>query len=308
MTGVASGPTKPPRAASPASRGPLAGLGGPFFALAAAFAPAAAWADASPWLAEPRTGFVSVSHVFQTADEFYRAERKVPTPAGGEDLSQSTVWVNLDYGLTDSLALDLQLGWAESDFVVLSPGPAPKDGYSGMVDTTVGVTWRVLDEAVRDTPSVALRVGAIVAGNYDTGFINSLGDGGSGLEVSLAVGRFFANRFALSGEVGYRKRDNDVPQSMLANAGLLWLLGERVTLGVDYRMENSESGLDIGDADFAPSRFPELDEDQHSLGLRLFWNLGRVGVNVFHRQVFDGRNTAVNDVTGATLSYFFDTL
>ncbi len=265
------------------------------------------WADASAWLPEPRTGFASISQVHQAAEEFYRGQSKRPTPAGGEELSQSTTWVTLDYGLTDSLALDLQLGWAESDFVVISPGPAPKDGYSGMVDTTLGLIWRVLDEAIHDAPSVAVRVGAIVAGNYDTGYINSLGDGGSGFEASLVVGRFLGDRFAVNGEVGYRKRGNDIPQSVLANAGVLWLLGDRVTLGVDYQMENSESGLDIGDPDFAPRRFPELDEDQHSLGLQIFWNLGRVGVSVFHRQVIEGRNTAVNDVTGATMSIFFDT-
>ena len=270
-------------------------------------ASASGWADGSAWLPEPRTGFVSVSWVHQTADEFYRAERRVPTPAGGEDLSQSTLWVNLDYGLTDSVALDLQAGWAESDFVVVSPGPAPRDGYSGMVDAHLGLTWRAIDEAVSDAPSVALRVGAIVAGNYDTGYINSLGDGGNGFEASMIVGKFLGNRVALSGEFGYRVRDNDIPQAAFANASALWLLNDRITLGVDYRLENSESGLDIGDPDFSPQRFPELDEDHHSLGVRLYWNLGSLGLNLFHNQVFDGRNAARNGVTGASASYFFDT-
>ena len=71
---------------------------------------------------------------------------------------------------------------------------------------------------------------------------------------------------------------------------------------------NAESGLDIGGPGFSPSRFPELEEDGQSLGLRLFWNMGSLGLNVFHARVQDGRNTAASNVTGATVSYFFDTL
>lgn len=279
-------------------------------ALAAAvcLAPRAASADGSAWLAEPGTGFVNVSYVHQTADEFYRAQEKRPTPAGGEDLSQGTVWVTLDYAMTDSLAVDLQVGWAQSDFVVLFPGPAPEDGYSGLVDTTVGLTWRVVDEAISDAPSVAFRIGGIVAGDYDTGYINSLGDGGNGYEASVIVGKFLGDRLGLSGELGYRDRDNDIPSSVYANLSALWLFNERFTLGFDYQQVNSESALDIGAPGFSPARFPELEEDVRSVGLRLFCNLGNVGLNLFHARVVDGRNTAANGITGATVSYFFDTL
>ena len=274
----------------------------------ACLAPRAASAEGSAWLAEPGTGFVNVSYVYQTADEFYRAEQKRPTPAGGEDLSQGTVWVNLDYAMTDSLAVDVQVGWAQSDFVVLFPGPAPEDSYSGLVDTTVGLTWRVVDEAISDAPSVAFRIGGIVAGDYDTGYINSLGDGGNGYEASVIVGKFLGDRFGLSGELGYRDRDNDIPSAVFANVSALWLVNERFTLGFDYQHVNSESALDIGAPGFSPARFPELEEDLQSVGARLFWNLGNVGLNLFHARVVDGRNTAANGITGATVSYFFDTL
>ena len=280
------------------------------WALAAALclAPLSASADGSAWLAEPGTGFVNVSYVYQTADEFYRAQEKRPTPAGGEDLSQGTVWVNFDYAMTDSLAVDLQVGWARSDFVVLLPGPAPEDSYSGVVDTNVGLTWRVMDEAISDAPSVALRIGGIIAGDYDTGHINSLGDGGNGYEASVIVGKFLGDRFGLSGELGYRDRDNDIPSALYANVSALWLLGDRLALGVDYQFVNSEYALEIGGRGFSPARFPELEEDIQSVGVRLFWNLGNVGLNLFHARVVDGRNTAANEITGATVSYFFDTL
>lgn len=280
------------------------------FAPAAAMclAPLVASADGSAWLAEPGTGFVNVSYVHQTADEFYRAQEKRPTPAGGEDLSQGTVWVNLDYAMTDSLAVDVQVGWAQSDFVELFPGPAPEDGYSGLVDTTIGLTWRMVDEAIVDAPSVAFRIGGIVAGDYDTGYINALGDGGNGYEASLIVGKFLGDRLGVSGEFGYRDRDNDIPAAVYANVSALWLLNDQFALGFDYQQVNSETALDIGGPGFSPARFPELEEDTQSVGLRLFWNLGDVGLNLFHARVVDGRNTAANGITGATVSYFFDTL
>lgn len=297
----------------PRGKKPGSALARPALALlalagAACLIPHAALADGSAWLSEPGTGFVNVSYVHQTADEFYQAEQKRATPAGGEDLSQGTVWVNLDYAMTDSLAVDIQMGWAKSDFVVIDPGPAPEDSYSGLVDTTVGLTWRLVDEAISDAPSVAVRVGGILAGDYDTGYINALGDGGSGYEVSLIVGKFLGDRFGLSGELGYRDRDSDIPSEIYANVSALWLLNDSVTLGLDYQQVNSKSGLDIGAPDFSPQRFPELEEDTQSVGLRLFWNLGNVGLNLFHGRVVDGRNTAASGITGATVSYFFDTL
>ena len=74
-----------------------------------------------------------------------------------------------------------------------------RESYSGLADVNLGVTWRFLDEALSDyalMPSVALRAGGIIAGDYQTGYINSLGDGGDGFEVSALAGKFFADRFA----------------------------------------------------------------------------------------------------------------
>ena len=76
-------------------------------------APRTAYGDGTVWLPDPATGYVNVSYVFQTADEFYRVEQKRPTPAGGEDLSQGTLWLNVNYAMSDSVALDAQAGLGE---------------------------------------------------------------------------------------------------------------------------------------------------------------------------------------------------
>ena len=274
-------------------------------ALFGAMWPAAAFADGSAWLNEPGTGFASLSVVSQVADEYFRGKVKRSTPRG-EDLAQNTVWVSANYAFTDSLSLDAQVGWARSEFIVGPMIPTPMENFSGIVDTTIGLTWRVNDELASDFPSVAVRAGAIIAGNYDTGYINSLGDGGDGYELSLIVGEFVSNRVGLSAEFGYRGRDSGIPNETFTNLTGVWLLGEKLSLGLDYKIVNAESGLDIGGEGFDPTRFPEVQEDSELAAGRLYYNASeRLSFAVFHAAVVNGRNAPASAVYGATISYSF---
>ena len=176
-----------------------------------------------------------------------------------------------------------------------------------------------------NTPSVALRVGAIIAGAYDTGYINSLGDGGHGVETSLVIGRFGAAA-GFSGEVGFRLRSStevnpnavggvagesvDIPNEMFVNLGLFIPAGSVVTIGVDYRLVNALSGINIAPGipgqGFSPSRFPGLDEDAQMVGGRIMASVtDLVSVNAFFGQVVAGQNTAASRIFGAGLSFGF---
>ena len=275
--------------------------------LLACLPPSIAVAEGSAWLPEPQTGYVSLSYVHQSADKFYRGKSKRPTPAGGEDLSQGTVWLTANYSLADSWAVDLQAGWAKSDFTTGPMIPAPQASFDGLTDVNLGVTWRIVDEALSELPSIALRAGAIIAGDYDTGYINSLGDGGDGYEVSAIFARFLSDWFSLSAEIGYRDRNQGIPANVFANVSSLLLVNESLSFGLDYGVVDAQSGLDIGGPGFSPDRFPELKEDTETLSVRLFCNFGNLGMNLFYAKVIDGRNTAASDIAGATISYFFDT-
>lgn len=268
------------------------------------------FADGSAWLPEPGTGHLSLSYVSQSAEEFYRGTDKRPLPGGGqEDLAQNTVWLGGTYGLNDSFALDIQTGWAKSQFMT-GPGiPTPSESFSGMVDTSVGLTWRIVDEVVSDLPSVALRVGAIRAGDYETGYINSLGDGGDGYEVSLVVGRFIGDQVGLSAELGARNRNENIPGERFANLSGIWFLNDALTLGVEYRMVNSTSGLQIGGPGFSPNRFPEIEEDTQTVGARLYYSVNEnFSLSLFGASVIDGRNAAASSIFGVSASYSFDFL
>ena len=280
-----------------------------------------AYAQGTPWIAEPGTGSVNLTFANQNATEFYRQAERVPGPLADSHLAQNTMWFGVNYAVTDAVALDVQSAWASSSLPGAAGPSGGEEGYSGLFDSNVAVTWRVVDELISNAPSVALRVGAIVAGGYDTGYINSLGDGGSGIETSLIIGRF-GDAAGFSGEIGYRARTStevnpnavgamagdqvDIPNEMFVNLGLFIPAGNVVTLGLDYRMVNAISGIDIGGEGFSPSRFPGLHEDGHIVGARLIANVtDLVSVNGFFGQVVRGRNIAASRIFGAGLSFGF---
>ncbi len=280
-------------------------------------------AQGTPWIAEPGTGSVSLSFVNQKASEFFRADTitKGPLEATGANLSQNTLWFGVNYAITDAVALDIQSGYARS-FLPGAVGPAGgRESYSGLADSNIGVTWRVVDELVSDAPSVALRVAIIAGGAYDTGYINSIGDGGNGFETSLIIGKF-GSRVGFSGEIGFRNRTSilvnaeavgganrgnvEIPADMFLNLSGFIPATDAITIGVDYRMVNALSGIDIGGEGFSPSRFPALQEDAQILGGRLLANVtDTVSLNAFVGRVVAGRNTAKSRVFGVGATFAF---
>lgn len=281
-----------------------------FVLAAAAVSGSLALAAGSPWLPAPQGGNVAVSYVDQSATEFFRQESKVPTPGGGNELAQQTVWVNGTYGISDAVALDFQFGRADSSFAV-GPGlPPSKADISDMTDINIGVTWRVVDEVVNPAmPSIALRAGLIRAGNYETGLINSIGDGGDGFELSAMAGKFLGDRFAVSGEIGYRNRNSDthdIPANWFYRFRAGLFLSPQVSLSLNYDIEDATEGLNIGVPPFSPARFPDLEEDIHLLGPAInFVVSDSVSLTGAWAQVIDGRNTAHSDVFSFTLNYAF---
>ena len=262
-----------------------------------------AFASGSAWLPAPGEGSVTLSYVWQNADEFYAGSTKESTPLG-EDLTQQTVWVDAEYGLSDSIAIDFRAGLARGSFVEEAP-PAKADDENGLTDINLGVTWRVVDEVVSSGPSIAFRLGGIKSGSYDTGYINSIGDGADGVEFSGIIGKFITDNIAVSGEAGYRYR-NDIPNNVFVNLSGGILLMDRLGVSVNYELTNAESGLDVGGPGFSPDRFPETEEDIHVLGSALSLTLSeQVSLGASYGRVIDGRNTAASDIFSVSLGYSF---
>ena len=258
------------------------------------------WAQGSAWLPIPKSGSLSVSHVYQDAEKFYRGKDRRRLPFGG--IEQSTTLASLNYGLTDSLAVDVQGGYSE-----VETDNGMESG--GMIDTTVGLTWRVVDEDISEAgaPSIALRVAGIIAGDYDTGMPQAIGDGGDGFEASLIAGRIIDNRFALSAEVGRRERNDNVPGETFLNVAAYMLVSPKLSLSAQYHKTMSDGDLDIGGPGFSPARFPETDEDIDRISVGGSFNLtGQLSLGLNWFSVLDGRNTADFDAILGTVAYTFD--
>ena len=257
-------------------------------------------AAGSAWLPIPKSGSLSVSHVYQDAEKFYRGKDKRRLPFGG--IEQNTTWVEINYGLSDSVALDVQTGHSE----VETDNGMESDG---LIDTTVGLTWRVVDEDISEsfTPSVAVRVASIIAGDYDTGMPQAIGDGGDGFEASLIAGKIICNTFAFSGEIGRRERNDNVPGETYLNVNGYFFASPKLTLHTQYHKTMSDGDLDIGGPGFNPTRFPETDEDIDRISVGASFSLTdklNLGLNWF--STLDGRNTADFDSILGTVTYTFD--
>ena len=262
------------------------------------------FAAGTVWLPPPGGGSMTVSMVSQNATEYWRITKR-PTP-GGEELSQQTIWLDGTYGLSDAVAIDFRAGVASSSFPA-GVGPATRSSYQGATDMNLGMTFRIVDELVRSGPSVALRVGAIKAGMYETGNINTIGDGGSGVEVSALVGRFIGDHFAFSGEFGYRYRNNNIPANTFSRVSAGVIIGRRLGVSFAYDMDNATSGLEIGGPGFSPARFPEVHEDIHIVGPAATLAISdSVSVGMAWGQVVKGRNTAASTIYSVFVGYTFD--
>lgn len=261
--------------------------------------PLAAFADGSPWLLNPGDTNINLTYVDQEADEFYAGDNKGPTPGG--DVSLKTTFLTINHGLTDNLAADLRIGFGESETAV-----APRE--SDFTDTTIGLTYRFHDEFISDDnlPSLAVRVAATIEGDYETNSISAIGDGASGLEASFIAGKLFGERFAVSGDLGYRYRSGDVDNEILFNLSGSVFITPALSATVAYHLIDSQADLDIGGPGFSPARFDEVEEDIESLELNLGYAFTpALSVNLGYAEVIDGKNTADNEVFIAGVSYSF---
>ncbi len=143
------------------------------------------------------------------------------------------------------------------------------------------------------------------------------------METSLIIGKF-GNAAGFSAGVGFRVRGStdvntqavggamasgetvDVPNDMFVNLGLFIRAGSVVTLGVDYRMVNAMSGIDIGGPGSRRAGFPGSRRTRTPWGGRLLANLtDTVNLNVFFGQVVAGNNTAASRIFGAGIGIGF---
>lgn len=264
--------------------------------------PVAAFAEGSPYLPIPGAGQVSVGYTNQSGDDFWVGSTKMTLPA---KIKFNNLSVGAQYGLTDSLAIDGTLTYTSSRFGVAAG--ASTGNESALSDSTVGIKWRLVDEfETTGAPTVSLRAGAIIKGNYATGKIDAINDGASGIEVSALIGKYLTPAFSISGELGYRQRGNTVPKDTFGSIDVNYGFNSVVSASLGFSSVRASGNLDIGGPGFSPARFQEVKEERDLVHAGVNFNLlPGTSLSFNYGKVTAGRNTIKADVFGVAVTQAF---
>ena len=150
----------------------------------------------------------------------------------------------------------------------------------------------------------------IIAGDYDVGHAPwSIGDGGDGFEGSLIVGQSLQRQVGIvSGEVGRRERNSDVPGETYLNAARL-PAGVAATVPVRPLPQDHVRTATWTSAATASARPVSQRPMKTSTAIALggSFNLtGRISLGLNWFSILDGRNTADFDAILGTITYTFD--
>ena len=254
-----------------------------------------AQAENAVWLPAPGSGTLALSYVSQSADRFYIGPNLTSLPFG--TIKQKTTTLSGQYSIIDGVAVDAQLPFARRTSGLGSD--------SGRGDAKLGVTYRFVDEFERKSaPTVAVRAGAIFAGNYQTQRPDSIGDGASGYEVSLLVGKYVTQSLAVRGEIGIRDRNRGVPNDTFVNIGADYRITPSLVASVGYLKSKKSGGLDIGGPGFTPARFQQVAEERGVVNAGIGYAVTpRVAVSLNFGKVMSGRNTSKSDIFGLGVSF-----
>ena len=245
---------------------------------------------ADPWSLPQGDSVVFSSFVHENFDEFFRGKEESDLPFG--ELNQFTVSTGFNYGVTDDITLDVVFGYTATD-----GGLQGED--EGLNDTTLGIRYKIVDEFNVEnpvwTPTLSIATRFIIPGTYDEGqFPVSPGDGAFGGEFSLIYGKFLGETgFGLYGDVGYRLREEPVPDDFFTSLGVLQQLGWGLTSTLEFRHVAAVNGIDLGTEEFMPGRAMELRERSEQLEFGLGWTHEASGIVVggLFGITLDGRNS-----------------
>ena len=254
-----------------------------------------AYGEGSPWLLEDGATNFGISVISGSSRDFFIGETSTDL---GADIDGTFIWLNASHGYDDVWVFDIRTGYARSQF------QSNPEEQSDINDTSLGVSYQFLNEFEQDNglPTISGRLGYTIGGDYVTDQIDAIGDGASGFDVSLLVGKNLAPAFSVSGDLTYRQRDSDVADAVkfLLNGNYAApLSGLSFQLG--YGLIRTDSNIDIGGLGFGVDQFPQTDKDSDWLITSANYGFSNgFGINFSFSTVLDGRN--VPDTNFATFS------
>lgn len=263
------------------------------------------------YLPSPQTGNLIPVASVQWAEDFWFGDTPATLPG---HLTQTTLAFEGEYGLAPDWAVDISSGFS---WVNYQGGPLAgigliqdgKETRNGVTDTRVGISWRLVDEfrsVSEAAPTLTLRVGGIVRGTYDTGFINAVGDGASGWEAGLKFGKVFQSLNAgLYGDATYRWLNTSTPDEWeIGIGGFKTISNFNLFLGL--REKHSVDGIDILGPGFTLDRFTDVKEVNRSIETGIGWSLGpQTWLSLGYARTLEGKNTPKKNVVLLSFSSAF---
>ena len=266
------------------------------------------------YLPEAGTTTLTPLYSYQRARDFYLlGDQKLTLP---DPLEQHTTRIILERAIAPGWGMDASFGWSSVHYkesATLAPGlNLLKDGKqtrSGLTDTRVGLRRVLLDEFATTSayaPTVTIRLGGILQGTYDTGFVNAPGDGASGAELGFLVAKSLpATGTTLFGDATWRTYSEDVPDAIEVSAGISQQI-QRAALTLGIRHQESLDGPDILSPGFTSlASFPDVKEINTSVELGLSFPVGPVTVGLGFAQTISGENTPRKSVYSVSSTYGF---
>ena len=268
------------------------------------------WAN-DAYIPEPGTGSFYPMASVQWAQDFWFDDNPATLPGY---LTQVTANFDGEYGLTQDLAADFSVGFSTVNYKggSLAGIKLIQDGITtrnGTTDSKIGVSWRLMDEFTsisESAPTLTFRVGGILEGTYDTGFINAVGDGASGFEAGVRFGKvFIPHNAGIYGSVDYRWLNTSTPDEWEASVGAFKTMGG-FTFSAGMREKQSVGGIDILGPGFSLDRFPDVREKNLTAEVGATWQRTESSSwSVGYVRTLDGENTPKKNVLVAAMSIQF---
>jgi hypothetical protein len=263
------------------------------------------------YLPSPGTGNLQPVASVQWARDFWVGDQKATLPS---NLVQTTAGLDAEYGIAKGLAIDLSVGVSTVNYQggPLNGNELTQDDIfvrDGLTDTRFGLSWRLMDEFenLNDAaPTLTVRVGGIIAGNYETGFLNAVSDGADGAEIGLKFGKIFiAANAGLYGDFAYRWLSSSTPDEWEASVGVFKTSGA-FTYSAGLREKQSVGGIDILGPGFSLDRFPDVREKNRSAEIGLTWNWRpTTNLSLGYARTLTGENTPKKNVFVSALNIQF---
>jgi hypothetical protein len=213
-------------------------------------APFAQWAEV------PEPGEFVGGLFFQSSEAYHiwagSTYHNVTVKSGGENygIDATQGYLTLQYGISERWAADLAIGATTVGWRYFANG-APSgtvQSTTGVMDISVGVRYQILNEAQAHSPwmpTLTLRLGGVLPGNYDKDFAFAPGNRSAAVEPEIILRKHFGwpgLGFYADGLLRWNKTTHN--DRYIASAGFFQQI-QSFELQAGYRRLGTWAGEDI---------------------------------------------------------------